>query len=170
MSQNQGENQEAAQEVTVAQVYQVLTENFEKINNALQLVVHSNSLILANLIQLLDSRYVPDVGQDVVQTYLQDIDQEDLMPSPSVTSMASSSRPSTSVSSEAGTSRKTAHTTMICAECGKVFIRGSCADSITKHAKEAPCRPYGCAYCSRVFKKVSYDGFMRHFNAIEDFL
>lgn len=152
MSQTPRENQEAIQEVTVGQIHRVMMENFEKINNALALVIKSNSLILGNLILLLEGRNAQDIGHDVVQEHLQAIDQKELMPKPSASSL-----PSTSTMAEAtGSSRKaTVPTKMTCADCGKTFIRGSCADSITKHGKSTACRPYGCSYCPKLFKKVS---------------
>jgi hypothetical protein len=79
------------------------------------------------------------------------VEEDDtLNPMPSTSSMALSSR-----SSEAGSSRKSSVlTNVICADCKKVFVRGSLTDSITKHAKETSCKPFGCSFCPKHFKKV----------------
>ena len=44
---------------------------------------------------------------------------------------------------------------MICHDCGKVFLRNSLIDSITKHLKETACKPYQCRVCKKLFKRVS---------------
>lgn len=150
-------NQGPPQQPTNEDIMQLLTINFEKIDEKLNFLAQGSAVIFGQLIHLINAENAPEtlIGHDVVQGYLDTVEEEDtLNPMPSTSSMALSSR---STSSEAGSSRKSsAITNVICADCKKVFVRGSLTDSITKHAKETSCKPFGCGFCLKLFKKVNF--------------
>lgn len=151
------------QEVTLEIINQVLKENFEKIHQLIAVMHQSSSMFLGHLVQLLNRiPSVPQIGEELVQQYLQTVEHEMkeeievetfLMPTSSLSSHHST--PTTSDAGSLSLPRLSIQQSIVCAECGKIFIRGSQSDSITKHAKESPCRPFGCQYCPRTFKKVS---------------
>ena len=75
------------------------------------------------------------LGLDLVEEFLRENDQQDLQ--------AVKSDEESTFSME-----------IKCHDCGKVFIRGSQGNSISKHVKTTSCKPFQCPICKRLFRRV----------------
>lgn len=160
MSQKARNNrsQTTSQGVTLERIHQDMLQNFERIHNAMDHIVQGNVLIVRNLLQLLEGSKSTqeEIGTEVAQQVLQKCDQNRTILPSKPSSVASSTSCATS-NPETALDLSANKKIVTCAECGRAFVFGSISDSITKHAKETTCRPFGCSECRRCFKKVSVD-------------
>lgn len=155
---------------TVENVMQMMKENFEKVFNILTFIINGNALQHSLLLRLLEDDGSQAIGTDLVQNYINAVTIKGSLPkqqeeednavasisgnardrSVSIQSSISSRQSSSSRQSTSEVSNE-----MICYDCGKVFVRGSLTDSISKHVKETNCKPFPCSVCKKLFRDVS---------------
>lgn len=158
--------QELMMDPSTENVMQMMSQSFEKVFNILTFIINGNALQHSLLLRLTDENTSEAVGTELVQNYITAVSQKGIAPKqaeqhPVATSArARSESVESSVSSlhsNASSFKSTSDSKeVICDECGKIFSRGSQTDSITKHAKETSCKPFGCPYCDKNYKDVSY--------------
>lgn len=157
--------QELMQNPSIENVMQMMKENFQKVFDILTFIINGNALQHSILMRLMNNDAPQAV--DLLQTYITAAvnmqvkgEEEEEKHPVATTSVYARSVSSTSIVSSRQSSSSRHSTSeskeMICYDCGKVFIRGSLTDSISKHAKETHCKPFICSVCAKLFKDVSY--------------
>lgn len=149
-------SQTSSQGISLEQIDKNMKEHFLLINNSLATLVRTNTEIFRSLMQLIQGRSPPEeeMGREVVEELLKS-DMFDVDQNQHPVDLSPSSRASTSADVSHTEVQSSVSKTITCADCGKVFIRGSLLDSITKHVSTTSCRPFGCKHCARLFRKVS---------------
>jgi hypothetical protein len=147
-------SQALSSEVTLESIHQTMTQNFTKIFETLEFLVHGQALLFGNLMLLVNNgmpmQEAPaEMDPDGFYNEPQHPVEIELPPTP--TTPASSSP----IESEA-TSTNGKHPPVKCADCGKIFIRNSLTGSISHHATNSLCRPFQCSVCKSLFKTVSF--------------
>lgn len=139
-------------DVTLEGISLQMTQNFAKIFETLDLLIHGQALIFGNLMMLLNN------GQQLPeQTSNTDPDefQRDIHPQQQHP-VALPPSPELSETSENGNLTVNETSPFVrCAECGQTFIRNKSNESITHHANTTTCRPFQCCVCKKLFKTVS---------------
>jgi hypothetical protein len=129
-----------------------MTQNFAKIFETLNFLMHGQAELYENLMLLVNNG-IPmqearaEMDPDGFYNEPQHPVEIELPPTPTT---PGSSSP---IESEA-TSTNGKHPPVKCADCGKIFIRNSPTGSISHHATNSLCRPFQCSVCNRRFKKV----------------
>lgn len=151
-----GEHRDSSEElssgVTLENILQTMTQNFKKIQESLDLLVHGQAMILSTVMFLANNVQPAqeDTSEDMDQSERQ-LPVETVMPATPPPTPSASPKKTDEVDLEAtGCSP-----TIKCADCGEEFVRKKSFESITHHAKTTSCRPFQCSECKQLYKTVS---------------
>lgn len=141
---------ELSSEVTLESIQQTMTQNFAKIFETLDLIIHGQAMMLSAIMFFSNNNQpMQEETPDMDQNGFQQQHPVEMPPSPPISS------PSKSVPDDLDQLGTGSSPTVRCADCGQAFIRKKSNESITHHAKNTPCKPFQCGECKHLFKTVS---------------